>query len=151
MSNLASHLRNQIKKKILKEQLIPYRCQLCTLSDTWNEKPLSLQLDHINGDPLDNQIENLRFLCPNCHSQTDTFGGRKNRKDNRCLCGKQIKNHSLRCKACSAKDRYNKNTKINWPELSILLKIVEETSYLEVARQLGVSDNAIRHHIRRRT
>jgi hypothetical protein len=42
----------------------------------WNGKPISYQLDHINGDNMDNRIENLRILCPNCHSQTSTYGGR---------------------------------------------------------------------------
>jgi protein-arginine kinase activator protein McsA len=40
----------------------------------WNGQPLRLQIDHINGNPVDNRQENLRFLCPNCHSQTINFG-----------------------------------------------------------------------------
>jgi hypothetical protein len=45
----------------------------CNLRTEWNGKVLTLQIDHINGDGCDNRPENLRFLCPNCHSQTDTF------------------------------------------------------------------------------
>lgn len=69
--NKARH--NTLKKRILKENLIPYKCSECTLEPVWNNKILTLQLDHINGDNTDNRLENLRFLCPNCHSQTETF------------------------------------------------------------------------------
>jgi hypothetical protein len=57
--------------------LYPYVCSECGQLPEWNGKPLVLQVDHINGDPTDNRPENLRFLCPNCHTQTDTFAGRK--------------------------------------------------------------------------
>lgn len=67
------------KNRILKENLIPYICKECANSGIWQNQKLSLQLDHINGINDDNRIENLRFLCPNCHSQTKTFGS-KNRK-----------------------------------------------------------------------
>ncbi|MBA4064498.1 MAG: HNH endonuclease [Isosphaera sp.] len=49
-----------------------YRCGVCGI-DEWRGKPLSLHLDHINGVSNDNRFENLRFLCPNCHSQTETY------------------------------------------------------------------------------
>ncbi len=53
-----------------------HACQLCGLSGLWNGAPLRLHVDHMSGDWLDNRPENLRFLCPNCHSQTATFGRR---------------------------------------------------------------------------
>ncbi len=52
------------------------QCAECGVSSIWNGKRLVLQLDHINGSNRDNRIENLRLLCPNCHSQTDTYAGR---------------------------------------------------------------------------
>ncbi len=58
--------------------LYGYQCSSCSISD-WNDQPITLQVDHINGDPGNNKLENLRLLCPNCHSQTPTYkGGNKN-------------------------------------------------------------------------
>jgi len=70
-----------IKKYILQKRLLDYSCGICGISD-WLDKDISLEIDHINGIRTDNRIENLRFLCPNCHSQTEFFRGRNiKRKD----------------------------------------------------------------------
>lgn len=58
---------------------VKYECSMCFIRD-WNNKPLTLHIDHINGDWSDCRIENLRFLCPNCHSQTDTHSGKNKRE-----------------------------------------------------------------------
>jgi Zn finger protein HypA/HybF involved in hydrogenase expression len=63
-------------RKLLSLGLLINKCNKCGLDPIWREKPLALQLDHINGVNNDNRIENLRMLCPNCHSQTSTFTGR---------------------------------------------------------------------------
>jgi DNA-binding CsgD family transcriptional regulator len=67
--------RNNLKLRLIKEGLKESRCEQCGLT-VWNGAPLSLALHHINGDRLDNRLVNLELLCPNCHSQTDTYSGR---------------------------------------------------------------------------
>lgn len=67
----------QIKKKLLAANMIDDVCSLCGLGNEYNGLPLVLQLDHINGDNRDNRIDNLRIVCPNCHTQTKTWGNKK--------------------------------------------------------------------------
>lgn len=73
-----------LKNKVLKNKLIHYKCINCDNNGEWLGKPISLHLDHINGNNCDNRIENLRFLCPNCHSQTETYAGKNKR--NKMVC-----------------------------------------------------------------
>ncbi len=51
------------------------KCEKCGIAE-WNKNVLSFHVDHINGDRKDNRFENLKILCPNCHSQTDTFASK---------------------------------------------------------------------------
>ena len=74
----SKHARKVLRSYIIKNNLIPYKCSICGITE-WNGKTLSLELDHINGINDDNRLENLRFLCPNCHSQTDTYGARNSK------------------------------------------------------------------------
>lgn len=65
-----------LKARLIGEGYMAYVCSMCFNNGIWFGNRLALQLDHINGVNNDNRIENLRFLCPNCHSQTSTFAGR---------------------------------------------------------------------------
>ena len=65
----------RLKERLIREGRMEYKCKNCGIVE-WLGQPLSLHLDHINGINNDHRIENLRFLCPNCHSQTETYAGR---------------------------------------------------------------------------
>lgn len=65
-----------LKKIIINNNLKSHTCEKCGIKDSWQNEPITLELDHINGIRSDNRLINLRFLCPNCHSQTTTFKGR---------------------------------------------------------------------------
>lgn len=69
-----------LKGKLIRTGLLRYECGECGNKGEWNGKPLTLQLEHKNGKHNDHRIENLTFLCPNCHSQTKTFAGRNANK-----------------------------------------------------------------------
>lgn len=66
-----------LRPLVIKWGVLDYKCQLCGNPGQHNGRALSLQLDHIDGNPADCRIENLRFLCPNCHTQSPTYQGRK--------------------------------------------------------------------------
>ena len=74
----SKHNRCVLRRYIITNKLIPYKCSICGITE-WQGKTLSLELDHINGENNDNRLENLRFLCPNCHSQTDTYGSKNSK------------------------------------------------------------------------
>lgn len=67
--------RASVRKRIMRDNLIAYQCDECGLSK-WKGKKLSLHLDHIDGNAWNHELSNLRFLCPNCHSLTETYTGK---------------------------------------------------------------------------
>ena len=69
--------KTYLLRRALLESGIPHICSVCGLSPVWMGKPLEIQIDHINGDRWDHCKENLRFLCPNCHTQTETYGNKR--------------------------------------------------------------------------
>lgn len=80
---IAVKSRKSVKQRLLEEGVLQQRCYECGISHWLGEK-LALHLDHINGQRFDHRIDNLRMLCPNCHSQTNTFGWRNTRTRASC-------------------------------------------------------------------
>jgi hypothetical protein len=129
----------------------------CKIAGEWLGQEITLEINHKDCDWSNNKPENLEFLCPNCHSQYHKFLTQSKRKHNRqiktksnksnhCVdCNKAIYNKSTRCKSCQGKTSPNK---INWPPTNVLIEMVQQSNYLAVSRQLGVSDNAIRKRIK---
>lgn len=147
--------RNHLKERLIKEGLLKNQCYICGQLPEWNGKPLVLQMDHINGISNDNRLENLRILCPHCHSQTSNFSGKNSSmsKKHKCLdCPTIISGNFERCINCSNKQRSlllkDKNTKINWPTTDLILDMIKNNGYVGTGKLLGVSDNTIRKRIK---
>ncbi len=153
-----------LKDRLLNAGLVKYKCDECGLSK-WRGKPLTLQLDHKNGDRHDNRLENLRLMCPNCHSQTSTFCGKNVKikpekrtcpgcssvmvkgRANRKLCWDcHITNRKANPKPKQSKQR---PTKIKWPNPINVRKMVDKYGYVGTGKKLGVSDNAVHKFLKR--
>lgn len=104
-------------------------CSECGMSCMWNGKFLRLQIDHINGDGTDNTKENLRFLCPNCHSQTENYGVKKIKKKH-----KQYK---------VKKDDEKPKRICKRPAREILEILIAEKPATHIAKDFGVSDKSV--------
>jgi hypothetical protein len=121
--------RNSVKKRIIRNNLIPYKCNACGLEDTWNNKKISLQLEHKNGIPNDNRLDNLCFLCPNCHSQTDTYAG------------KRFKKLKLPKNTNAPKPWLRK---VERPNKELLDELILKYPMTHIGKMYGVSDTAVR-------
>lgn len=154
-----------IKKYLIDNNILSYECSCCGISD-WLNKSLTLEIDHINGIPTDHRLENLRLLCPNCHSQTPTFrkGGLKNKKPKRvCVdCGgslaKAPSSAVQRCKKCHLQrlkdgkclvrnQRENKANKLlDAMTDKELIKKVLKLGYSAFGREIGLSKTTVRNY-----
>jgi lambda repressor-like predicted transcriptional regulator len=74
--------RGHLKRRLIGAGLKENHCERCGIRE-WQGEPLNMALHHINGDGMDNRLENLEFLCPNCHSQTPNYGGRNGHRRKR--------------------------------------------------------------------
>lgn len=141
--------QSTLRKYYLKGNYTPYICLICGQEPIWQEKPMTLILDHINGNNKDDRLENLRWVCPNCNQQLDTTNG-KNKKHKEhelkyCIdCGKVIGKKSIRCLSCSSKKIKEEQAK----ELPItreeLKKLIRTTPFTKIGELYNLSDNSIR-------
>jgi 5-methylcytosine-specific restriction endonuclease McrA len=106
-----------VKRRILSENLIEYKCNECGIENEYNGKKITLHLDHKDGDNSNHTLDNLRFLCPNCHSQTKTYSGRNKTKSikkrkfqDKKIKDKEIKLEHFKTKILEANIDFSKKT-----------------------------------------
>lgn len=155
----SNHSRCGIKRRILASKTIPHECALCKTGPLWNGQELALELDHINQINNDNRIENLRFLCPNCHSQVTNAHRKNNKKSvkdiltNTCNCGNVKWKKSYRCRKCSSKNNAmiarNFTRRFDPSKEELEFQLQQHTYNMRATgRHYGVSDNAVRKRCR---
>ncbi len=161
-----------LKKRLYKEGIKKRECEMCGQGEEWMGKRMSLILDHINGIPNDNRLENLRILCPNCNATLETHcRGHKPRIRNlnllydTCDCGEKKRVTSKNCKDCYKMIRKGNKTEDNTtkvdfitsmrnrriverPSYDILVKEIDEFGYVGTGKKYGVSDNVVRKWIK---
>ncbi len=141
---------SELKKRLFNAKLKINICEECGQGEIWREKRMSLILDHIDGINDNNEIENLRILCPNCNSTLETHcKGNLERYNKNILIKKELNKNKKICTCGNKKDRGSKKCnkcyanaprrKFDIPDYEILLKQIEESNYCAVGRAYGVS------------
>ncbi len=157
----STYHRDHLKRRLYDAGLKSRACELCGQGEDWRGRSMALILDHINGVPTDNRLENLQIVCPNCAATLDTHCGRKNRHvstTRACLyCGADFlprdTSHRYCSKVCGLHSRGSRaprpeRRKVDRPPYEQLMADVQSMSFLAIGRKYGVSDNAIRKWIR---
>ena len=131
-----------LRKKLILLGFKEEKCECCGLTE-WNGLPITLQVHHINGVHTDNRLENLQILCPNCHSQTDTYAGKNANKDNGTTLRKEDTKKSM--KKEDWESFKEESWKKNHPGKETLINVFLMCgSFLQTGKYYGVSDNAIK-------
>lgn len=144
---------HQLKLWLYKFNILEEKCIECGIQSLWNGKKLSLQLDHIDGDSLNNELNNLRILCPNCHSQTNTFSGKRNVRHK--IIKEKIKVFKNKCQNCNkdtnrkkfcSQECYKQSSVLHIPTREELSKVIEEIglNYSRISKIYKTSDNTIK-------
>ena len=125
---------HRLKLRLIDDGVKSHKCEICELTE-WKGEKIPIELHHIDGNRFNNLFENLQIVCPNCHSQTDNYSGKKNKK----VSEVKIKKKSI--------DRTHLR-KVERPEIDVLLKEINDIGYSGVGRKYGVSDNAVRKWVK---
>jgi len=138
LSGKVSYKGTVLKKRLFKLGYLKNECVKCGLGSEWLGEPIVLQLDHINGNNTDNALSNLRILCPNCHSQTETFSGRN-------LTGQRYSRSqtSKTSNECFLEQNYPNMSK---QELSLLLW---EMPIFEMAKKYKIAKSTMQNIVNR--
>jgi hypothetical protein len=157
----STYHRNHLKRRLYDAGLKTRQCEQCGQGEEWHGREMALILDHINGIPTDNRLENLQIVCPNCAATLDTHCGRKNRRDRKprsCTrCGGDFvpkhPSHRYCSRECGIhskgpREPRPERRKVERPSYEQLMADVESMSFLAIGRKYGVSDSAVRKWIR---
>jgi hypothetical protein len=157
----SSYHRGQLKARLLRSGLKQRVCELCGQDELWHGQRMSLVLDHVNGVPDDNRLENLRIICPNCDATLATHCGRHLPRERTCPgCGQAFAPRNGQHRYCSQQcwgRVYSQRVtgvpqpdrrKMTRPSYEQLLEDVRTMSMGAVGRKYGVSDNAVRKWLR---
>lgn len=142
---------HKLKIKLIEDGVKEHKCENCGLVD-WLGDKIPLELHHIDGNRFNNQLSNLQIVCPNCHSMTDNYSGRKNIKEDKlkkpkikkCNCGNLISENAITCLICKTEN----SKKVIRPEYNVLIDDVKNLGYVGTGKKYGVSDNSIRKWIK---
>ena len=156
--------RDKLKSRLYREGFKQPVCEICGQGELWRGEVMAMILDHVNGVPDDNRLQNLRIVCPNCAATLDTHCGRKNRSRSvkpPCeQCGRPFYPSNAETRFCSqtcaGMEKRRKfggvprpeKRKVERPPFEDLIADVNANGFRAVGRKYGVSDNATRKWIR---